>query len=128
MINSSTTLIMIKAYIVNSFYKAFIKSFTMNNLNACSFMSKCQILAIMFIQICLNCIFNILINWSRQVESLRLSWILDSSRLDLSQNFEIEYLSQVRMLISSIQVESWCWYQVLTRILDSTHQDMIYYY
>ncbi len=128
MINSSTILIMIKAYIVNSFYKAFIKSFTMNNLNACSFMSKCQILAIMFIQICLNCIFNILINWSRQVESLRLSWILDSSRLDLSQNFEIEYLSQVRMLISSIQVESWCWYRVLTRILDSTHQDMIYYY
>ncbi len=128
MINSSTILIMIKAYIVNSFYKAFIKSFTMNNLNACSFMSKCQILAIMFIQICLNCIFNILINWSRQVESLRLSWILDSSRLDLSQNFEIEYLSQVRMLISSIRVESWCWYRVLTRILDSTHQDMIYYY
>ncbi len=68
------------------------------------------------------------LDWSRQVESSRLSRVLDSSRLDSSQNFEIEYSSRVRILISSIRVESRCWYRVLTRILDSTRQDMIYFY
>ena len=60
MINSLMMLIMIKAYTVNSSYRAFIKSSAMNNLNACSFMSKRHVLVIMFIQIRLNCIFNIL--------------------------------------------------------------------
>ncbi len=69
-----------------------------------------------------------MLDWSRRVESLRSSRVLDSSRLDSSQNFEIEYLSRVRILISSIQVESQCWYRVLTQIFDSTRQDIIYYY
>ncbi len=34
-----------------------------------------------------------LLNWSRWVESSRSSRVLDSSRLDSSQNFEIKYLS-----------------------------------
>ncbi len=69
-----------------------------------------------------------LLDWLRQVELLRSSWVLDSLRLNSSQNFEIEYSSWIRILILSIQVESRCWYQVLTWILDSTRQDMIYYY
>ena len=68
------------------------------------------------------------LDWSRQVESSRSSRVFDSSRLDSSQNFEIEYSSRVRILISSIWVESWCWYRILIQILDSTRQDMIYYY
>ncbi len=68
------------------------------------------------------------LDWSRQVESSRSSRVFDSSRLDSSQNFEIEYSSQVRILISSIRVESWCWYRILIQILDLTRQDMTYYY
>ncbi len=60
MIDSSTILIMIKAYTVNSFCKAFANSSAMNNLNACSFISKHHVLMIMFIWIRLNCIFDIL--------------------------------------------------------------------
>ncbi len=59
MINSSTTLIIMKAYTVNSFCKAFAKSFVMNNLNAWLFVLKHHVLAIMFIQIRLNCILDI---------------------------------------------------------------------
>ncbi len=73
-------------------------------------------------------LFEIPLNWLHYVESLSSSWVLDSLKLDSSQNFEIKYLSWVRILISSIWIESWCWYQVLTQIFDSTHQNMIYYY
>ncbi len=60
MINSLTTLIIIKAYIVNSFYRAFAKSSAMNNLNAYSFILKCHVFTTVFIWIHLNCIFNML--------------------------------------------------------------------
>ncbi len=64
------------------------------------------------------------LNWLQQVESSRSSWVLDSSRLDLNQNFEIEYLSWVMMFELSIWVKLECWNQVLTWIFDSTRQDM----
>ncbi len=60
MIDSLMTLIMTKAYTVNLSCRAFAKSSAMNNLNAYSFISKRHVLAIMFIQIRLNCIFNML--------------------------------------------------------------------
>ncbi len=60
MINSLMTLIMTKAYTVNSFYKAFANACVKNNSNACSFTLKHHVLAIMFIHIHLNCILDIL--------------------------------------------------------------------
>ena len=59
-INSSTTLIMTKAYTVDSSCKAFANAYAKNNSNACSFTLKHHVFAIMFIRICLNCILNIL--------------------------------------------------------------------
>ncbi len=44
----------------------------------------------------------IFIDWSRWVESSRSSRVFNSSRLDSSQNFETEYLSQVTMFELSI--------------------------
>ena len=64
------------------------------------------------------------IDWLRWVESLRLSRVFNSSRLDSSQNFEIEYSSWVMMFESSIQVKLKCWNWVLIWILNSTRQDM----
>ncbi len=43
-----------------------------------------------------------LLDWSRQVESSRSSQVLNSSRLDSSQNSWLEYLSRVEMFNSSI--------------------------
>jgi len=66
------------------------------------------------------------VDWSWQVESSRLSQVLDSSRLDLSQNSWLEYLSKVEMFNSSIQVESKSWNQVLTwnfQLNSSRHED-----
>jgi len=54
------------------------------------------------------------LNWSHQVESSRLSQVLDSSRLDSSQNSWFKYLSCIEMFNSSIQVESENWNQVST--------------
>ncbi len=54
------------------------------------------------------------LNWSRWVESSRSSQVFNSSRLDLSQNSWLKYLSQVKMFNLSIQVESESWNQVLT--------------
>ena len=59
MIDSSTTLIITRAYTVNSSCRAFANACAKNNLNACSFTLKRHVLAIMFIWICLNCILNI---------------------------------------------------------------------
>ncbi len=59
-IDSSMTLIMTKAYTVDSFCRTFANAYAKNNLKTCSFTLKHHVLAIMFIQICLNCIFNIL--------------------------------------------------------------------
>ncbi len=46
------------------------------------------------------------VDWLHQVESLRSSQVLNSSRLNSSQNSWLEYLSQVRRFDLSIQVES----------------------
>ncbi len=51
---------MTKAYTINSSYKASANACAKNNSNACLFTLKHHVLAIMFIQICLNCILNIL--------------------------------------------------------------------
>ncbi len=59
-VNSLIMLHMIRAYIVNSSCRAFTKLFVINNLNTCLFTLKHHVHAIMFIQIRLNCIFNIL--------------------------------------------------------------------
>ncbi len=48
MIDSLTTLIMTKAYIVDSFYKVFANVYAKNNSNACSFTLKHHVLVIMF--------------------------------------------------------------------------------
>ncbi len=42
------------------------------------------------------------LDWLRQVKSLRSSWVLDSSRLNSSQNSWFKYLSQVRRFNLSI--------------------------
>ncbi len=60
MIDSSTILIMTRAYTVDSSCRAFANAYAKNNLNACSFTSKHHVLTIMSIQICSNCILNIL--------------------------------------------------------------------
>ncbi len=69
------------------------------------------------------------LDWSRQVESLRSSQVLDSSRLDSSQNSWLEYLNQVRILDLSIWIESEDWDRVLTRNtrLDSSRHEAKYY-
>ncbi len=54
------------------------------------------------------------LNWSCRVKYLSLSQVLNSSRLDSSQNSWLEYLSQVKMFNLSIQVESENWNQVST--------------
>ncbi len=74
----------------------------------------------------LICNFEIALDWSRWVEYLSSSWVLDSSRLDLSQNSWLKYLSQIKMFNLSIQVESESWNRVSTRNsrLDSSkHED-----
>ncbi len=66
------------------------------------------------------------LDWSRRVESSRSSRVFNSSRLDLSQNSWLEYLSWIEMFDSSIQVESESWNRVSTRNtrLDSSrHED-----
>ena len=60
MIDFSTTLIMIRKYIVDSSCRAFTNACAKNNSNACLFTLKHHVFMIMFIQIHLNCIFNIL--------------------------------------------------------------------
>ncbi len=60
MIDSLTTLIMTRAYTVDSSCRTFVNAYAKNNSNACSFTLKRYVLAIMSIQIRLNCIFNIL--------------------------------------------------------------------
>ena len=60
MIDSLTTLIMTRAYTVDSSCRTFANTCAKNNLNACSFTLKHHVLAIIFIWIHLNCIFNIL--------------------------------------------------------------------
>jgi len=64
------------------------------------------------------------VDWLQQVKLLRSSWIFNSSRLDSSQNFEIEYSSWVMMFELNIQIELKCWNRVLTWIFDSIRQDM----
>ena len=44
-------------------------------------------------------------DWSRQVESSRLSWVLNSSRLNSSLNSWLEYSSWVKRLKSSIDLK-----------------------
>ncbi len=58
-IDSSTTLIMTRAYTVDSSCRVFANAYAKNNSNACLFISKCHVLMLVFIQIRLNCIFNI---------------------------------------------------------------------
>ncbi len=60
MIDSLTTLIMTRAYTVDSSCRTFANVYAKNNSNACSFTLKHHVLAIMFIRIRLNCILNIL--------------------------------------------------------------------
>ena len=57
------------------------------------------------------------------------SRVLDSSRLDLSQNSWLKYLSQVRRFNSSIRVESEDWDRVSTRNfrLNSSRHEAKYY-
>ena len=49
------------------------------------------------------------IDWSRQVKSSRSSRVLDSSRLDSSQNSWFKYSSQVEMfnLSNWVELKSW---------------------
>ncbi len=66
------------------------------------------------------------LDWSWWVKSLRSSRVLDSSRLDSSQNSWLEYSSQIEMFNLSIWVESENWNRVLIRNfrLDSSrHED-----
>ncbi len=66
------------------------------------------------------------IDWSRQVKSSRSSRVLDSSRLNSSQNSWLEYSSWIEMFDLSIWVESENWNRVSTRNtrLDSSrHED-----
>ena len=66
------------------------------------------------------------INWSRQVESSRSSRVLNSSRLDSSQNSWFKYLSQVEMfnLSNWVELESWNWVSTWNSRLDSSrHED-----
>ncbi len=60
MIDSLMMLIMTRVYTVNSSYKAFANACAKNNSNTCSFTLKHHVLMIMFFQICLNCILDIL--------------------------------------------------------------------
>ncbi len=48
----------------------------------------------------------LMLDWSRQVESSRSNRVPDSSRLDSSQNSWPEYLSRIEMFGSSIRAES----------------------
>ena len=59
-IDSLMMLIMTRAYIVDSSCRTFANTYVKNNSNACSFTLKHHVLAIMFIQIRLNCILDIL--------------------------------------------------------------------
>ncbi len=69
------------------------------------------------------------VDWSRQVEYLSSSWVLDSSRLNLSQNSWLEYLSWVRRFDSSIQVESegWNWVSTWNSRFNSSRHEAKYY-
>ncbi len=65
------------------------------------------------------------VDWLHQVESLRLSQVLNSSRLNSSQNSWLEYLSQVRRFDLSIQVESeyWNWVSIWKFQLNSSRHE-----
>ncbi len=55
------------------------------------------------------------LDWSRQVESSRLSRVLDSSSLDLGQDSWLEYSSRVEMFDLSNRAELESWNRVSTR-------------
>ncbi len=66
------------------------------------------------------------IDWSRQVKSSRSSRVLDSSRLNSSQNSWLEYSSWIEKFDLSIWVESENWNRVSTwntRLDSSRHED-----
>ena len=66
------------------------------------------------------------IDWSRQVKSSRSSRVLDSSRLDSSQNSWFKYSSQVEMfnLSNWVELKSWNWVSTQNSRLDSSkHED-----
>ena len=74
-------------------------------------------------------LLSLCINWSRRIKYLSSSRVLDSSRLDSSQNSWLEYLSWVRRFDLSIQVKSKDWDQVSTwnSQLDSSRHEVKYY-
>ncbi len=81
-----------------------------------SFINVCSVIVFTSLKYHVEYQILLLIDWLHQVESSRLSRVLDSSRLDLSQNSWLKYLSWVEMFNLSIWIKS----EDLIQVLESS--------